>query len=57
MPQPHHPIDDRIRTWTLQRELVRASLVSHARGHVHAPARSRAGTPAPVSAARSRKRI
>jgi hypothetical protein len=56
MPQPNHPIDDRIRTWTLQRELVRASLVSHARGHVLAPARAHAGAAvAPV--ARPRKRV
>jgi hypothetical protein len=54
MPQPPQPIDDRIRTWTLQRELVRASLASHARGHVLAPARGRAGAAAPV--ARPRKR-
>jgi hypothetical protein len=54
MPQPDHSIDDRIRTWTLQRDLVRASLASHARGHVLAPARVRAGASAPV--ARPRKR-
>ena len=40
MQQPA-PIDSRIRTWTLQRELVRASLASTARGHVLAPARGR----------------
>jgi hypothetical protein len=53
MPQPTHPIDDRIRTWTLQRELVRASLASHARGHVLAP-RGHAGAPSPLARARRR---
>jgi hypothetical protein len=52
MQQPA-PIDSRIRTWTLQRELVRASLASPARGHVLAPARDRARR-APTSPRRSR---
>jgi hypothetical protein len=42
MHNPAH-LDSRIRTWTLQRELVRASLVPRVRGHVLAPARQTAG--------------
>ena len=56
MPQPHHPIDDRIRTWTLQRELVRASLDSLARGHVLAPIAGREAA-APARLTRPRKRV
>jgi hypothetical protein len=56
MPQPNHPVDDRIRTWTLQRELVRASLASHARGHVLAPMPGREAA-APSRLARPRKRV
>jgi hypothetical protein len=54
MPHRSSHIDDRIRTWTLQRELVRASLASTARGHVLAPSRPRAS--APSAGARLRKR-
>jgi hypothetical protein len=56
MPQPNRPVDDRIRTWTLQRELVRASLASHARGHVLAPIAGREAA-APARLARPRKRV
>jgi hypothetical protein len=56
MPQPHTPIDDRIRTWTLQRELVRASLSAHPRGHVLAPIPGREAA-APARLARPRKRV
>jgi hypothetical protein len=46
MQQPT-PFDERVRIWTLQRQLVRASLSSPARGHVVAPPRPRPVRPAP----------
>jgi hypothetical protein len=46
MHNPAH-IDSRIRTWTLQRELVRASLVPRARGHVLSPRTAAAPSPLP----------
>ena len=55
MSQPSHSTDDRIRPWTLQRELVRASLAAHPRGHVLAPIPGREAA-APSRLARPRKR-
>jgi hypothetical protein len=55
MLQPN-PIDDRIRTWTIQRELVRASLASTARGHILSPTPGRTGAAPFQTPTRPRKR-